>query len=129
LSKSQKKNLKRKAQKKRKALEKASKPTTQLQPSLVVNHEVKRLSHEIMILLQRSSKVIHTSSFMRSKDGKKLVKNTQKLFNGDLAFSANQVLCGSKLSLKTFNVAQTIRDEYKPNSRAKDEPSSSKKKN
>jgi len=101
----------------------------QLQPSLVVNHAVHELRHEIMVTLQRSSRIIHTSGFMKSKDGKRLVKLTDKLFNRDLAFSANQVLMSSKLSLKAFNLAQKTADEmqYQPGGDSKDQPTSKKK--
>jgi hypothetical protein len=127
LSKTQKKNLKKKARKKRKAMEKAS-TSAQLQPSLVVNHAVKSLSHEIMVTLQKSARLIHTGSFYKSKLGKKLSKLTKELFDGDIAFAANQTLMGSKVSLKAFNLSRKMRDEYEPGE-AKDEPSSSKKKN
>ncbi|CBY34671.1 unnamed protein product [Oikopleura dioica] len=102
----------KKAKKRQKALENQSAP--QLEPTLEVNHEIRRLSHEIMVVLQRSARVISQSSFPKSKDGKKLTKLTQQLFCGDLAFSANQILMGSKMSLKAFLAAKQTLDEYQP---------------
>ena len=124
LTKSQKRNRKKKAQKRRKALEKQATP--QLQPSLEVNHEIRRIQHELMCVLQRSARVIGQSSFSRSKDGRKLTKLTQKLFCGDLAFASNQLLMGSKLSLKAFMAAQETLDEYQPMPEADKEATSSK---
>jgi len=112
LSKSQKQRRRKKAKKRQKALENQSAP--QLEPTLEVNHEIRRLSHEIMVVLQRSARVISQSSFPKSKDGKKLTKLTQQLFCGDLAFSANQILMGSKMSLKAFLAAKQTLDEYQP---------------